>query len=219
MNKQAYLLMRGSSQIGSFKLSFDLSLEQNQTLIISGKNGSGKTTLLKTLAGILPLASGEIFMDEQILDSPASRHFTAPQNRNVVMVFSEPRLFDFMDLAANTAFGLRQKGIPKNTAGEIARCMLAELGLKKYADKKPSVLSRGQAQKASLARALVLEPEVLLLDEPLAGVDADSRTEILQKLQSLQTTKFYVTHNLDEAKTIGDKFYELGNEKNLNGEI
>jgi ABC-type Fe3+/spermidine/putrescine transport system ATPase subunit len=176
---------------------FSLTVADGEMVSILGPSGAGKTTILKTVAGLIEPLSGDIRLDGRPLAG------VPPEKRSVVMVFQKPLLFPFMNVAQNIAFGLKMK---KMTRGEMHRAVRAILDLTRLAGldrRKVHELSGGQQQRVSLARALVLEPAVLLLDEPLSNLDAGLRHRMRNLItdiqQQLRTTILFVTHDQSEA--------------------
>jgi len=143
-----------------------------RTLALLGPNGAGKSTALRALAGLQPLAAGRVQLGDRVLDDPADRTFVRPEDRSVGVVFQDYLLFAHLSALENVAFGLRARGLPRRVAQDTARTWLRRVGLTERDRSKPRTLSGGQAQRVALARALATEPELLLLDEPLAALDA-----------------------------------------------
>jgi iron(III) transport system ATP-binding protein len=187
----------------------DVSLDvaQGEFFAFLGPSGSGKTTLLRLIAGFGTPASGRILI--------GGRDVTAlpPWSRNVGMVFQSYALWPHMTVAKNVAFGLERRKLPRK---EIARRVAAALELVElspFADRRPAQLSGGQQQRVALARTIVIEPEVLLLDEPLSNLDAKLRVEMRSELKTLQRklgiTAVYVTHDQEEANAVADRIAVL----------
>jgi ABC-type Fe3+/spermidine/putrescine transport system ATPase subunit len=167
-----------------------------------GPSGSGKTTIMKMIAGLLYPDSGDILLDGQsIKDLP-------PDRRRVVMVFQNPLLFPHLTLAQNVGFGLRMRGLAAPQIDQQVRAMLALVHLGDLGHRRPVELSGGQQQRAALARALVLKPDLLLLDEPLSNLDTSLRDEMRDLIRSLQRstgiTTLVVTHDQGEAVVLAD---------------
>jgi iron(III) transport system ATP-binding protein len=183
------------------QVSFDVRGGEFFTML--GPSGCGKTTTLRMIAGLEQATSGEITID--------GRDFMAvpPQRRNIGMVFQSYALFPHLTIFENVAYGLRLRGIG---AGEVSRRVAATLALlqiEPYATHHPAVLSGGQQQRVSIARALVYEPTMLLLDEPLANLDAKLRVMMRDEIRALQRrlgiTTLYVTHDQEEATAVSDR--------------
>jgi iron(III) transport system ATP-binding protein len=187
----------------------DISLEVNrgEFFCFLGPSGSGKTTLLRLIAGFGAPSTGRILVGERDVTR------LPPWSRNVGMVFQSYALWPHMDVARNVAFGLERRKVSRP---EIARRVSAALdlvGLSAFADRRPAQLSGGQQQRVALARTLVIEPDVLLLDEPLSNLDAKLRVEMRAELKALQRklglTAVYVTHDQEEANAIADRIAVL----------
>lgn len=176
----------------------DMEVAPGEIVALVGPSGCGKSTLLRLVAGLDTRYSGEIRVDDAIVCGPDAR---------VGMVFQEPRLFPWLSLAQNVGFGLRERN------GRKARDLVSEtldvVGLSAFADALPKQLSGGMAQRAALARALVTEPQVLLLDEPFSSLDAFTRMRLQDHLLTAWTryrpTLVLVTHDLDEAVYLADR--------------
>lgn len=177
------LTVRGTVGRGDFRRDVDLAVEAGEVLGIIGPNGAGKSTVLHTLAGIERMVSGSIVIDGEILDGQGA--FVLPELRRAVIVFQDIRLFPHMDVLANVAYGPRSHGAPRAEAAERARVALESVGMGAMVDRRPASLSGGERQRVALARAFVTNPRILLLDEPFAAVDADSRPGLREVLKNL----------------------------------
>src|SRR5215216_3195732 len=172
-------------------------------MVLVGPSGSGKTTALRMLAGLESISAGEIAIGEKVVNR------VAPRERDIAMVFQDYALYPQWTVFDNLAFGLRRRKVPRD---EIAR-RVAEaarvLDLEPYLQRRPGQLSGGQAQRVALGRALVRDPQVFLMDEPLSNLDAKLRTQTRGEIKRLQhavrTTTVYVTHDQVEAMTMGDR--------------
>jgi molybdate transport system ATP-binding protein len=169
--------------IGDFALDLDLQVGAGEVVALLGPNGSGKTTTLRLLAGLLALDSGHVTVGGSRVDDPATRTFLAPEQRAVSVVFQDYLLFPHLSALENVAFGLRARGVAKGAARRDAAGWLDTFELGDLAGRKPKQLSGGQAQRVALARALAPSPRVLLLDEPLAALDAGTRTTVRRDLR------------------------------------
>ena len=199
--------------LGSFHLDVDLATKHGETVAVLGPNGSGKTTLFRCLAGLLPIDDGRIELDGEPLDDAATDTFVRPEQRPVAVVFQDYLLFPNLSALENVAFGLRARGVTKQHARAQAHDWLARVGLADHADHRPGALSGGQAQRVALARALATEPRLLLLDEPLAALDAGSRGEVRRDLRRHLTTfdgvRLLVTHDPVDAYALADRIVIL----------
>ena len=198
-----------SKRYGSQLALDDISLEvpRGQFLTLLGPSGSGKTTLLMTIAGFVAPSAGRIFLDG------APVEHLPPEKRNCGIVFQSYALFPHLSIAENVAFPLRVRRRPRaEIAGRVRRALDA-VQLSRFADRLPRQLSGGQQQRAALARALVFEPSLVLLDEPLSALDKNLRTDMQLELKSLHArvglTFIYVTHDQQEALSLSDEIVIL----------
>lgn len=180
-----------------------LTVSDGEILGVLGPSGCGKTTTLRTIAGFETPTDGTVRFDgEDVTHVP-------PENRNVGLVFQEYALFDNMTVATNVAFGLKMCGVPKAERRDRAAELLEMLGIGGMGDRDPTTLSGGQQQRVGLARALAIEPNILLLDEPMTGLDAKLKNrlqaEIGDLLSELDVTGLYVTHDQEEAMLMCDR--------------
>jgi len=189
--------------------SLDLHIEPGQLVTLLGPSGCGKTTTLRLIAGLEPATEGNV-----LIGGKDVTHLTATY-RHVSMVFQSYALFPHMTVLQNVAYGLTVKSTPKKEAMQKAEQGLEMVGLAGYGPRLPSELSGGQQQRVAVARAIVLEPEVLLLDEPLSNLDAKLRRhvreEIRQIQQNLGLTAVYVTHDQEEAMAVSDRIIVMRN--------
>ena len=197
------LRVRGAVGRGGFRREVDITVEQGRVLGIVGANGAGKSTLLHTVAGIERMITGSVVLDGETLDDGAT--FVPPEHRRAVVVFQDFRLFPHMSVLANVAYGPRSHGAPRSEATERATGALASVGMSAFADRSPDSLSGGERQRVALARAFVTNPRILLLDEPFASVDAESRPVLREVLATLlassQAHTLIVSH---DAQDIAD---------------
>lgn len=185
----------------------NLEIEQGKLVTLLGPSGCGKSTLLRCLAGLEDVTSGKVFLDGKDITN------VNPKDRDIGMVFQQYSLFPNMTIAQNTAFGLKMKKADKaEIPGKVAD-ILEIVGLAEKANQYPAQLSGGQQQRAALARAIVTQPKVLLLDEPLSAIDALLRhalqIEIRRIQKSLNMTAIFVTHDQDEAMVMSDVIHLL----------
>jgi ABC-type sugar transport system ATPase subunit len=187
----------------------DLSLDvdDGEFLILVGPSGCGKSTALRMVAGLERISSGTI-----AIDGRAMNH-VPPKDRDIAMVFQNYALYPHMTVRKNLEFGLRQRRTPRDEVRDRVRDMGAMLGIEELLDRRPGQLSGGQRQRVAMGRALVREPAVFLLDEPLSNLDAKLRVDMRAELHRLQArigvTTIYVTHDQVEAMTLGDRIAVL----------
>jgi len=183
-----------------------LRVEHGQLVCLLGPSGCGKTTTLRLIAGFIEPSAGEIVVGGKVLSSPART--VPPEGRNMSMIFQSYALWPHMTVAENVAYGLKIRKLDKATIGGKLQAILSTARLEALADRYPGELSGGQQQRVSLARALVVEPETLLLDEPLSNLDANLREEMRFEIRRLHDryryTTVYVTHDQAEAMTTAD---------------
>jgi multiple sugar transport system ATP-binding protein len=198
-------LERVSKKFGAVTAVNDVSLEipDKQFTVLVGPSGCGKTTALRLIAGLEEATAGDIFIGERrVNDVP-------PKDRDIAMVFQNYALYPHMTVYDNMAFGLKLRKYPKTQIDKRVKDTAGLLGIEGLLDRKPKQLSGGQRQRVALGRAIVREPQVFLMDEPLSNLDAklrvQTRAEIKKLHARLQTTTVYVTHDQTEAMTMGDR--------------
>ena len=195
------------SRSNTFTLDLEVAIEPGTTAALLGPNGSGKSTTVDALAGIVPLDEGRIQLDGRVLDDPDAGVFVPTEQRGLGVVFQQGLLFDHLDVAANIAFGPRSAGRPSKQADAIARRWIDTLDLADLADRHPNRLSGGQAQRVALARALATDPDLLMLDEPIAGMSARERELTAALLQRICKNRsvIVIEHDMDFVKQIAHK--------------
>jgi molybdate transport system ATP-binding protein len=202
-------------RLGKFSLDAAFSAAPGEVVALLGPNGSGKSTTLQALTGLLPLAGGRIVLDGTVLDDPAQRTRVAPEKRPIALMFQDYLLFPHMSALENVAFGLRASGTDKKAARQKAAEALARVGLEDQAGKKPGSMSGGQQQRVAMARALVTDPKLLLLDEPLAALDVSTKTDVRRLLRTTlrqsSAANILVTHDLLDAVALGDRMIVIEN--------
>src|SRR3954451_18537692 len=180
-----------------------LRIEHGQLVCLLGPSGCGKTTTLRLLAGFIEPSAGEIVVGGKVLSSPSRT--VPPERRNMSMIFQSYALWPHMTVAENVAYGLKLRKTANDTIKRKLKDILATTHLEQLADRYPGELSGGQQQRVALARALIVEPETLLLDEPLSNLDANLREEMRFEVRRLHDayryTTVYVTHDQSEAIT------------------
>jgi molybdate transport system ATP-binding protein len=198
-----------SLALGTLDLRAQLDVRPGELLALLGPNGAGKSTVLRCLAGLAPIDAGRVVIDGDVVDDSAADVFVEPEHRQVGVVFQSYLLFEHMSVLENVAYGLRARKIPKAAARRVAFEWLERVGLAPYADQRPRVLSGGQAQRAALARALAPHPRLLLLDEPLAALDAGTRgavrRDLRQHLSTFDGMRVLVTHDPVDAYALADR--------------
>lgn len=200
--------------IGASCLDVDITIEEAVVAVV-GPNGAGKTTLLRALAGLVPVGRGRVVIDGRVVEDPTAGIRVRPEDRRFGVVFQEHRLFANLTALENVAFGLRAHRVSRSEARRTAAEWLERVGLPEVARRRPRELSGGQAQRVALARALATEPTVLLLDEPLAAVDASARAELRGvlrgELRRYPGSRLVVTHDPIEAAALADRLLVLEN--------
>jgi molybdate transport system ATP-binding protein len=195
------------------RLDVDIEVAAGETLAVLGPNGAGKTTLLKVVAGLVSLTEGRLALDGQVLDEPATGLFVPPERRSIGVMFQDLLLFRHLDAADNVAFGLRAAGSRRHAARAVAGDWLDRMGLGDRADAAARDLSGGEAQRVALARALAPGPRALLLDEPLAALDADVRGTVRRQLRDHLGAQHgpcvIVTHDPLDAAVLADRVVVL----------
>jgi molybdate transport system ATP-binding protein len=199
--------------LGRLELEVELAVGTGELVVLLGPNGAGKTSLLRALAGLVALDHGRVVLDGELLDDTASGAHVATERRPIGFVFQDYLLFPHLSALENVAFGLRARGLARAEAHRRAAVWLERVGLAGYTGTRPRALSGGQAQRVALARAMVSDPRLLLLDEPLAALDAATRTEVRRDLRrhlaSFDGTRLLVTHDPLEAVALADRLVVL----------
>ncbi len=193
-------------------VDFSLECEKGTMTCLLGPSGCGKSTVLNIIAGLEKndpdyQASLEIELDGRRIDS------LPPRSREVGMVFQSGALFNHMDIAANVAYGLISQGMKKKEALARASAFLPEFGLAGFEKRMPQTLSGGERQRVALARTLITQPKLVLLDEPLSALDAELRSRLARQIREWQKkigfTAIMVTHDVNEAETVADKIVRM----------
>ena len=193
-----------------FKINnINLQVEDNEYFVILGPSGSGKTMLLELIAGMWPLDSGKIYMDNQDITG------FPPEKRGIGFVYQNYMLFPHKTVFENIAFGLKAKKVAKEEIKAMVNEMMDLLKISHLADRLPRTLSGGEQQRTALARALIIYPKILLMDEPLSALDRKTRDELMQELKEIHrkfdVTLIHVTHNFDEALMLADRIAIMRN--------
>lgn len=184
-----------------------LEIKDKEFIVLVGSSGCGKSTILRLISGLEEVTSGEILIDDKVVNN------THPKDRDIAFVFQSYALYPHMSVYENIAFGLKMRKYPKNEIDIKVREVAKALNLEDLLERKPRQLSGGQRQRVALGRAIVRNPKVFLMDEPLSNLDANlrvqMRSEIKRLHQKLKTTFIYVTHDQTEALTMGDRIVVL----------
>ncbi len=182
---------------------FNLEIADEEFIVLVGPSGCGKSTTLRMVAGLEAITSGELYIDGQLMNK------VPPKKRDIAMVFQSYALYPHMNVYKNMSFGLKLRRVPKSDIDRRVHEAAAILGIEDLLKRKPGALSGGQRQRVALGRAIVREPKVFLMDEPLSNLDAklrvQMRTEITKLHRRLKTTFIYVTHDQTEAMTMGTR--------------
>ena len=210
-------MLEADIQLRLSRLNLDaaFSVASGEVLALLGPNGSGKSTTLRALVGLLPLAGGRVELDGTVLEDPAQKVRVPPEKRPIGLMFQDYLLFPHLSALENVAFGLRSRGTDKKVARETASQTMARLGLDGLGDAKPGSMSGGQQQRVAMARALVTDPKLLLLDEPLAALDVSTKTDVRRLLREVlsqsDAANVLVTHDLLDAVALGDRMVVIEN--------
>ena len=182
---------------------FNLEIADKEFIVLVGPSGCGKSTTLRMVAGLEEISGGELYIGDRLVND------VAPKDRDIAMVFQNYALYPHMTVYDNIAFALKLRHTPKDEIDRKVKEAAEILDITQYLGRKPKALSGGQRQRVAIGRAIVREPQVLLMDEPLSNLDAklrnQMRAEIIKLRQRIQTTFIYVTHDQTEAMTLGDR--------------
>jgi multiple sugar transport system ATP-binding protein len=182
---------------------FSLDIADKEFIVLVGPSGCGKSTTLRMIAGLEDISGGELYIGDKLVND------VAPKDRDIAMVFQNYALYPHMTVYENLAFALKLRRIPKDEIDIKVREAASVLDIMQYLDRKPKALSGGQRQRVAIGRAIVREPQVMLMDEPLSNLDAklrnQMRAEIIKLRNTIDTTFIYVTHDQTEAMTLGDR--------------
>ena len=182
---------------------FNLDIADKEFIVLVGPSGCGKSTTLRMVAGLEEISGGELYIDGELMND------VAPKDRDIAMVFQSYALYPHMTVRENMEFPLKLRKMPPDQIKQRVEHAAETLGITQYLDRKPKALSGGQRQRVAIGRAIVREPKVLLMDEPLSNLDAklrnQMRAEIIKLREQIDTTFLYVTHDQVEAMTLGDR--------------
>jgi len=182
---------------------FNLEIADKEFIVLVGPSGCGKSTTLRMIAGLEEISEGELYIGDRLVND------VAPKDRDIAMVFQNYALYPHMTVYDNMAFALKLRHTPKDEIDRAVKQAAEILDITQYLGRKPKALSGGQRQRVAIGRAIVREPQVMLMDEPLSNLDAklrnQMRAEIIKLRQKINTTFIYVTHDQTEAMTLGDR--------------
>ena len=182
---------------------FNLEIRDKEFIVLVGPSGCGKSTTLRMIAGLEEISDGELYIDDRMVND------VAPKDRDIAMVFQNYALYPHMTVYDNMAFALKLRHTPKDQIDKAVKEAAEILDITQYLGRKPKALSGGQRQRVAIGRAIVRDPKVMLMDEPLSNLDAklrnQMRAEIIKLRQRINTTFIYVTHDQTEAMTLGDR--------------
>ena len=182
---------------------FNLDIADKEFIVLVGPSGCGKSTTLRMVAGLEEISGGELYIDGKLMND------VAPKDRDIAMVFQNYALYPHMTVYENMAFSLKLRHAPKDEIDRKVREAAEILDITQYLERKPKALSGGQRQRVAIGRAIVRDPKVMLMDEPLSNLDAklrnEMRAEIIKLRERINTTFIYVTHDQTEAMTLGDR--------------
>ena len=182
---------------------FDLDIADKEFIVLVGPSGCGKSTTLRMIAGLEEISGGELYIGDKLMND------VEPKDRDIAMVFQSYALYPHMTVYENMAFALKLRKMPKDEIDRRVRWAAEILDITQYLERKPKALSGGQRQRVAIGRAMVRDPKVFLMDEPLSNLDAklrnQMRAEIIKLRQRINTTFMYVTHDQTEAMTLGDR--------------
>ena len=182
---------------------FNLEVQDKEFIVLVGPSGCGKSTTLRMIAGLEEISEGELWIDDKMVND------VAPKDRDIAMVFQNYALYPHMTVYDNMAFALKLRHTPKDEIDKAVKAAAEILDITQYLGRKPKALSGGQRQRVAIGRAIVRDPKVMLMDEPLSNLDAklrnQMRAEIIKLRQKINTTFIYVTHDQTEAMTLGDR--------------
>ena len=181
----------------------NLHIQDKEFIVLVGPSGCGKSTTLRMVAGLEDISGGELYIDGHLMND------IAPKDRDIAMVFQNYALYPHMSVRDNMAFALKLKRTPQDQINKKVQEVAEILDITQYLDRKPKALSGGQRQRVAIGRAMVRDPKVFLMDEPLSNLDAklrnQMRAEIIKLRKRINTTFMYVTHDQTEAMTLGDR--------------
>jgi molybdate transport system ATP-binding protein len=198
---------------GAFALDAAISVPAGRVVALMGRNGAGKSTAVAAVAGLLALDAGRVVVDGAVLEDVEARISVAPERRPIGVVQQQPALFPHLTVLDNVAFGLRTQRLGRRRARERAERLLEEAGLADLRLRRPAALSGGQAARVALVRTLARQPRLVLLDEPLAAIDAELRPALRDavraRLSAFAGSALLVTHDVRDAEALADEVIVL----------
>jgi molybdate transport system ATP-binding protein len=196
-----------------FVLDAALAVPAGRVVALMGRNGAGKSTAVAAIAGLVPLDAGRVVVDGAVIEDVEGDVSVVPERRPIGVVQQQAALFPHLTVLDNVAFGLRTQRVGRRESRRRADALLAEAGLAALRDRRPSALSGGQAARVALVRTLAREPRLVLLDEPLAAIDAELRPELLAairtQLRAFAGSALLVTHDAGDAEALADEVIVL----------
>ncbi len=209
MNRTGLFASIAVQRSDGFALDAEIRIENGSTVALIGPNGAGKSTLVAALCGLLRIDSGAIELNGVVFDDPHSGVFVGPKDRRVGVMFQDGILFPHLSVRDNVAFGLRSRGVSQDETATRVADWLDRLELRSLAGRMPAEMSGGEARRVSLARAIVTEPDLLILDEPLESLDISTRSHVRRLIAShlaeYQGPTLLITHDPTEAMLLGDE--------------
>lgn len=197
----------------AFVLDAGIDVPAGRVVALMGRNGAGKSTAVAAIAGLVPLDEGRVVLDGAVLEDAAARSAVVPERRPIGVVQQQAALFPHLSVLDNVAFGLRTQRVRRAEARERAGRLLSEAGLAAFRDRRPSALSGGQAARVALVRTLARQPALVLLDEPLAAIDAELRPALREairaQLAAFAGSALLVTHDVRDAEALADEVIVL----------
>ncbi len=204
------LVVKARAQLGDFTLDIAFEGPSDGVTILFGPSGAGKSATLAVVAGLLRASDARVAIGDRVLTDTASRHFIPPERRRIGMVHQQARLFPHMPVRHNLLYGWRRAKTPRRIG---MNDVVAVLAIGHLLDRRVANLSGGERQRVALGRALLSQPDLLLLDEPVSALDAARRAEVLDYIMRLRTAfglpMLYVTHDAQEARAIGDRLVRI----------
>ncbi|MBG01527.1 MAG: hypothetical protein CL470_04575 [Acidimicrobiaceae bacterium] len=207
------LELDGEATLGSNSFKYALNVNAGEHFVVIGQNGAGKSALLRILAGLLPLEKGSLKIGGQYMDNPSQKIYVPPHKRPTVLQLQSGAVFPHLNVAENIAYPLKCLGVDSETIETKLLNSLERFALSEIEKRSPETLSGGELSRVALARSLISEPDVLLLDEPTSSIDLEASEWISEYLKELETTLILVSHDPIEALLIGNKIMVIDDGK------